>query len=74
MTMHSSKGLEFPVVAILSIGFLPPPDRDLQEEARLLYVGMTRAMDQLVMTWHKDSPFVDRLTAARARLSEVVSG
>jgi len=74
MTMHSSKGLEFPVVAIPGLGFLPGPDRDLQEEARLLYVGMTRAMDQLIMTCHKDSPFVGRLGEARARVNSVVVG
>jgi hypothetical protein len=67
MTMHSSKGLEFPVVAIPGLGYMPGPDRDFQEEARLLYVGMTRAMEQLILTWHKDSPFVGRLNEARGR-------
>jgi hypothetical protein len=70
LTMHSSKGLEFPVVAIPGLGFLPGPDRDPEEEAKLLYVGMTRAMDQLIMTWHKDSPFVSRLKLARAQLTQ----
>jgi len=74
MTMHSSKGLEFPIVAIPGLGFLPGPDRDLQEEARLLYVGMTRAMDQLIMTCHKESPFVGRLNKARARANSIVVG
>ena len=69
MTMHSSKGLEFPVVAIPGLGFMPPPERDLQDEARLLYVGMTRAMDQLIMTWHKENPFVSRLMEAQANQS-----
>jgi len=71
MTIHSSKGLEFSVVAIPGLGFLPGPDRDLQEEARLLYVAMTRAMDRLVMTWHKDSPFVSRLNEARTRVTAI---
>jgi hypothetical protein len=66
LTMHSSKGLEFPVVAIPGLGFLPGPDRDPEEEAKLLYVGMTRAMDQLILTWHKDSPFVTQIIGARA--------
>jgi len=74
MTMHGSKGLEFPVVAIPGLGFLPGPDRDPQEEARLLYVGMTRAMDQLLMTWHKQSPFVDRLMEARKRSTAALVG
>lgn len=74
MTMHSSKGLEFPIVAIPGLGFLPAPDRDPQEETRLLYVGMTRAMDQLIMTCHKESPFVDRLNEARGRANSIVVG
>lgn len=74
MTMHSSKGLEFPIVAIPGLGFLPGPDRDLQEEARLLYVGMTRAMDQLIMTCHKESPLVVRLNEARGRANSIVVG
>ena len=74
MTMHGSKGLEFPVVAIPGLGFLPGPDRDPQEEARLLYVGMTRAMDQLLLTWHKQSPFVARLMEARKRSTAALVG
>ena len=74
MTMHSSKGLEFPVVAIPGLGFLPGPDRDPREEAKLLYVGMTRAMESLILTWHKDSDFVARLKEAQARTENVAKG
>lgn len=57
MTLHSTKGLEFPVVFIVGLedGLLPYfkalEDKDeLSEERRLFYVGMTRAKDILWLT------------------------
>ena len=53
MTIHQSKGLEFPVVFLLGVadGLLPLQraidDGDVEEERRLFYVACTRAMDQL---------------------------
>ncbi|WP_266171873.1 3'-5' exonuclease [Dyella subtropica] len=61
ITMHSSKGLEFPVVIIPGLGSLPMPGKDEAEEARLLYVAMTRATEQLVMIHHADSAFSARI-------------
>lgn len=65
MTLHGSKGLEFPVV------FLCGAERDLlplknaqgdaeeEEERRLLYVGMTRAEEELILTAAgEESPFL----------------
>jgi DNA helicase-2/ATP-dependent DNA helicase PcrA len=57
MTLHAAKGLEFPLVFLCGLeeGLFPHsrtflnPD-DIEEERRLCYVGMTRAMDQLVIT------------------------
>jgi len=63
LTMHSSKGLEFPLVAIPGLGFMPRTEEDHAEEARVLYVAMTRATDELVMTCHRPSRFVRRLDA-----------
>lgn len=67
MTMHSSKGLEFPVVAIPGLGFLPMKEMNAREEAKLLYVAMTRAMDSLLLTCHRESEFVARLKHAREK-------
>lgn len=57
MTLHSSKGLEFPVVFIAGVeeGFLPfyvnsIDRRELEEERRLLYVGITRAQSKLFLS------------------------
>ncbi|MCB1800182.1 MAG: NERD domain-containing protein [Gammaproteobacteria bacterium] len=64
VTWHSSKGLEFPIVAIPGLGYLPNEKADDTEEVRLAYVAMTRAMDRLILTCHQESPFVERLMAA----------
>ncbi len=55
MTLHGAKGLEFPVVFVTGAreGSIPPQGASADEEAeerRLLYVGMTRARDELVVT------------------------
>ena len=47
LTMHVSKGLEFPVVALAGVGQMPSKGEDEREEARLFYVGATRATHKL---------------------------
>ena len=49
MTLHSSKGLEFPLVFIIGMEeqILPISEDTVDEERRLVFVGMTRAMDEL---------------------------
>ncbi|MBD2505296.1 3'-5' exonuclease [Anabaena azotica] len=69
ITMFSSKGLEFPVVLIPSIGFMPHQYNTPEEEARLLYVGMTRAIDQLIMTCDRKSGFTERLEAVLGKVA-----
>lgn len=60
ITLHSAKGLEFPVIMITGLedGLFPiarslERDDDLEEERRLFYVGMTRAKDYLYLLWAK---------------------
>jgi DNA helicase-2/ATP-dependent DNA helicase PcrA len=60
MTLHSAKGLEFPVVFIAGIedGLVPhfhaiKDTEELEEERRLFYVGITRAQDMLVLSGAK---------------------
>ena len=57
MTMHSAKGLEFPVVFIAGLeeGLFPhsrsaDDEAELEEERRLCYVGLTRAQRRIVLT------------------------
>ena len=44
MTLHVSKGLEFPVVALVGAGRMPAEGEDEREEARLFYVGATQRL------------------------------
>ena len=61
VTMHSSKGLEFPLVLIAGLDRLPARDEDEASAARLLYVAMTRATEELVLLHHADTVFSQRL-------------
>lgn len=89
-TLHAAKGLEFPSVYVVGLeeGYLPHGNsgddpEELEEERRLLYVGMTRAGDQLTLTlaerrlvygkvqYRSPSRFLDELPAgALAEKSE----
>ena len=59
MTIHSSKGLQYQVCIIAGAGCLPYLSKD--DDARLMYVAMTRATHELVITGSKRSVFTERL-------------
>ncbi|MED5018957.1 DNA helicase PcrA, partial [Paenibacillus chibensis] len=70
MTMHSAKGLEFPVVFIVGMeeGVFPhsrafQDNEELEEERRLAYVGITRAEKQLFLTCAQMRTLFGRTTA-----------
>lgn len=67
MTMHVSKGLEFPVVALPGVGQMPKPGEDIHEEARLFYVAATRATNRLLITLSGDGEFGRRLSQGQVQ-------
>jgi hypothetical protein len=69
MTMHSCKGLEAALVGIPAIDQMPFKDNLPSEEARLLYVAMTRATRSLIMTYTTEGDFPRRLLEARRVLA-----
>lgn len=69
MTLHGSKGLEFPVVFLYGArkGLIPldygKENTDFEEERRLFYVGMTRAKEELILSVSgEESPFLKNLS------------
>jgi DNA helicase II / ATP-dependent DNA helicase PcrA len=71
MTVHKSKGLEFPVVFLIDMveGIMPNCQGDLEEERRIAFVGLSRAMRQLYVCYPlkymnkavQKSPFLDEM-------------
>ncbi|MDQ7012485.1 MAG: UvrD-helicase domain-containing protein [Planctomycetota bacterium] len=89
MTLHAAKGLEFPVVAMIGLeeGLLPhsraqTSESDLEEERRLCFVGITRAMEHVQLTSAKyrtirgmtertiPSRFIEELPREHAKVSD----
>ena len=61
MTLHVSKGLEFPMVALVGAGRVLAEGEDERGEARLFYVGATRATQRLVIGARGNGKFAIRL-------------
>nr|WP_325197010.1 UvrD-helicase domain-containing protein [uncultured Oscillibacter sp.] len=73
MTIHSAKGLEFPVVYVVGMeeGIFPGSsaqydEEELEEERRLCYVAMTRAKEKLTLTNCRQRMLYGRTSANRA--------
>ncbi len=62
LTMHSSKGLEFPVVALPNMELMPSSSIRERDEAQLFYVAATRATHKLIITSSGDSKFMQYLS------------
>lgn len=95
MTLHAAKGLEFPVVFIVGVeeGLIPhqrslrsEDRREIEEERRLLFVGMTRAQERLYLTEARIrsmhgrtvptivSPFLAELESTRLEMGAFADG
>lgn len=64
LTLHSSKGLEFGCVVVAALDLMPMRGEALDEELRLLYVGMTRATHELLLSCGADSAMVQQVRNA----------
>lgn len=79
MTLHGAKGLEFPAVFLCGVkqGCIPLEMKgrktDLEEERRLLYVGMTRAKEELyLLTSAEPSPFLADIPQGAVQIGQTM--
>jgi Nuclease-related domain/UvrD-like helicase C-terminal domain/AAA domain len=74
LTMHSAKGLEFPLVFIVGLQAMPMRDDTEDDAVRLLYVAMTRATHRLMLSCHGESAIVGRTRAALQAVAREFNG
>ncbi len=73
LTLHSAKGLEFAQVYFAGLQALPLDDESAEDALRLLYVGMTRATQALVLSGHRadgDTPLLQQVRSALQRVTQ----
>jgi superfamily I DNA/RNA helicase len=71
LTLHSAKGLEFPLVFVTGLQSMPMGRETHEEAVRLLYVAMTRATHELILSASGSGAMVQRV---RVALAEVARG
>ena len=69
MTLHSSKGLEFSHVVVMGVGQMGKVTDRVNDDARVLYVGLTRAQRVLVVTGSGKGRFIQQLVQQVAAVS-----
>ena len=71
LTLHSAKGLEFAQVYLAGLQALPLDDESAEDALRLLYVGMTRATQVLVLSGHSGDGGTALMQQVRGALQRV---
>jgi superfamily I DNA/RNA helicase len=60
--IHSAEGPQSPAAILAGLDLLPVPiEPDEVRDSKLLYVGLTRAVDELYVSWASRSAFTDRV-------------
>jgi DNA helicase-2/ATP-dependent DNA helicase PcrA len=77
MTIHKAKGLEFPIVFVIGLieGITPTKKGDIEEERRIVFVAISRAMELLYLSYShsfmgqpcKKSIFLDEIMGIKAK-------
>jgi len=73
MTIHKAKGLEFPVVFVIGLveGVMPTKKGDIEEERRICFVAMSRAMHHLYLSWSRS--YLNQPAKQSTFLTEAIS-
>jgi len=74
ITLHSAKGLEFAHVIVAGLQALPHAGASMEDELRLLYVGMTRATRELTLSACGTSAIVDRVAQSLTQVTQRFAG
>jgi superfamily I DNA/RNA helicase len=73
LTVQSSKGLEFKSVILIGLGQLDASETKTPHHMKLLYVGMTRAKERLLITASARNHFTEKLSSMTSPVCAVAS-
>ena len=73
LSVQSSKGLEFRSVIFIGLGQIESSETQAAQNMKLLYVGMTRAKERLMITASGKNEFTERLTSMTGPVCAVAS-